>query len=562
MSSILTNPASMSALGTLKNLSKQLTVAQTALSTGLRISEAADNAAYWSISTTMRSDERSLSAIRDAMGLGAAQIDTAYSALSAVVDLMSEVNSRLIVAKDESVDKLKVQSELDQLKEQILSIATSATFAGGNWLNTAEPRDLNDLSEYQTHILASLGRSKDGTLSIGRIAVDLTSTSLFNVGGGGALQVDTHSLGSIGGFRWTDAYAHGHNGHQDYLFTGPATFDETDFIEFELLVDESHHSAGDAYTVRLDKDLIDQALGTTDGVIGSAAQMRLVLEQAFQNQGIPATAHSYWAAGAGIFEIGSTETSGHWGSSIAISNVTSSFPDGFALGLEDDNHIIDHDNMYPSWSFNFEGPFRVHREAVFDFELQLGDDPPSRVHVDRQIVDTVLGTDDGMVTTADALAAILQAVTQDHHLVVTTNGSSIILTLDEAVFPAGNRAPHLRLGDVQDNLGPRPDFDLLDLDITNPQNSIDNYLSGLDGMLRKVTTAAATLGSLKTRVALQDVFVSKLSDAISRGVGQLVDADMNRLSARLNALQVQEQLAVQALQVANANSQNILSLFR
>jgi flagellin len=51
-------------------------------------------------------------------------------------------------------------------------------------------------------------------------------------------------------------------------------------------------------------------------------------------------------------------------------------------------------------------------------------------------------------------------------------------------------------------------------------------------------------------------------DAVSRGVGQLVDADMEEESTRLQALQVQQQLGIQALSIANGNSQNILSLFR
>jgi flagellin len=51
-------------------------------------------------------------------------------------------------------------------------------------------------------------------------------------------------------------------------------------------------------------------------------------------------------------------------------------------------------------------------------------------------------------------------------------------------------------------------------------------------------------------------------DAIGRGVGQLVDADMNAESTRLQAQQVQQQLGIQALSIANSNSQNILSLFK
>ena len=51
-------------------------------------------------------------------------------------------------------------------------------------------------------------------------------------------------------------------------------------------------------------------------------------------------------------------------------------------------------------------------------------------------------------------------------------------------------------------------------------------------------------------------------DAIERGVAQLVDADLNEESTKLQALQAQQQLGIQALSIANANSQNILSLFR
>jgi flagellin len=74
--------------------------------------------------------------------------------------------------------------------------------------------------------------------------------------------------------------------------------------------------------------------------------------------------------------------------------------------------------------------------------------------------------------------------------------------------------------------------------------------------------AAATLGASKARIDSQMEFTGKLMDAIDRGVGVLVDADMNAESARLSALQTQQQLGIQALSIANSNSQNILSLFR
>ena len=77
-----------------------------------------------------------------------------------------------------------------------------------------------------------------------------------------------------------------------------------------------------------------------------------------------------------------------------------------------------------------------------------------------------------------------------------------------------------------------------------------------------MTDAATTLGAAKTRINIQKDSSQCLMDSIDRGVGQLVDADMNKESTRLQALQVQQQLGIQALSIANSNSQSILSLFR
>jgi flagellin len=80
--------------------------------------------------------------------------------------------------------------------------------------------------------------------------------------------------------------------------------------------------------------------------------------------------------------------------------------------------------------------------------------------------------------------------------------------------------------------------------------------------IASMTTAGATLGAVKSRITLQKDFIAGLKDAIESGIGQLVDADMNEESTRLQALQVQAQLGIQALSIANQSSQNILSLFR
>mgnify|MGYP000735854845 FL=1 len=94
------------------------------------------------------------------------------------------------------------------------------------------------------------------------------------------------------------------------------------------------------------------------------------------------------------------------------------------------------------------------------------------------------------------------------------------------------------------------------------QATLSGYVQAVSKALDEMTSAATGLGANQTRINLQSDFVSTLRDSITTGVSQLVDADMNEESTRLQALQVKQQLGVQALSIANQSSQNILSLFR
>lgn len=87
-------------------------------------------------------------------------------------------------------------------------------------------------------------------------------------------------------------------------------------------------------------------------------------------------------------------------------------------------------------------------------------------------------------------------------------------------------------------------------------------LGDIEAQLTTAIDAAAAFGSVAKRIEIQSEFVSKLSDAMTSGIGALVDADMEAASARLQALQVQQQLATQSLSIANQAPQALLSLFR
>jgi flagellin len=87
-------------------------------------------------------------------------------------------------------------------------------------------------------------------------------------------------------------------------------------------------------------------------------------------------------------------------------------------------------------------------------------------------------------------------------------------------------------------------------------------LGNIEGLIQTAIDAAAAFGSVQGRIETQSKYVSALTDAMKSGIGSLVDADMEEASARLQALQVQQQLGIQALSIANQAPQNILALFR
>ena len=87
-------------------------------------------------------------------------------------------------------------------------------------------------------------------------------------------------------------------------------------------------------------------------------------------------------------------------------------------------------------------------------------------------------------------------------------------------------------------------------------------LEGIESMIQTSIDASASFGSAQGRIETQKDFIGGLTDALKSGIGTLVDANMEEASARLQALQVQQQLATQSLSIANQAPQSILSLFR
>ena len=104
-------------------------------------------------------------------------------------------------------------------------------------------------------------------------------------------------------------------------------------------------------------------------------------------------------------------------------------------------------------------------------------------------------------------------------------------------------------------------LDLTTIDVSTSA-SADTSLAAMETLIQTAVDGTASLGASQSRIDEQSKFVSKLTDAMKSGIGALVDADMEEASARLQALQVQQQLGVQALSIANQGAQSIMTLFR
>ncbi|MBX4860535.1 flagellin [Rhizobium bangladeshense] len=194
MTSINTNSSAMAALQTLRAVNQGLNQTQNHVSSGYRVEKASDNAAYWSIATTMRSDNKALSAVSDALGVGAAKVDTAYTAMDSAIDVVSDIKAKLVAATENGVDKAKVQEEIGQLQQQLLSIAQSASFNGENWVAGATGTK---------SVVSSFVRDGSNAVSIKTTDYALSSGSLGNVLFGmttaGAVETSTGILGTSSG---------------------------------------------------------------------------------------------------------------------------------------------------------------------------------------------------------------------------------------------------------------------------------------------------------------------------------------------------------------------------
>lgn len=190
MPSIVTNTSARTALLNIRNIDSEMEKTQNRIATGYRVSSAADDSGYWSIASSMRSENKVLSTVNDGLGLGAAMVDVTYTAMDASIGIVDEIKNKMLAALEPGVDRNKLQLDIDQLQEQIISIAKSASFSGENWLY----HELGKNTPSQKSIVGSVNRDASGNLKMTTLNVDTEFTSLVKLGFGGPVATSGNGI--------------------------------------------------------------------------------------------------------------------------------------------------------------------------------------------------------------------------------------------------------------------------------------------------------------------------------------------------------------------------------
>ncbi len=175
-SSILTNASALTALQALNMTQQNLQTTENQVSTGLKISTAADNAAYWSIGTKMNSQNSALGAVSSALNESSSLLSTMTTALNSTITIMTAIQNNLLSAENPGADASSIQTAIAAEQQQLLSIGASANFNGQNFLNTSAPGTIGLVASY------------DPASGVSTINIDTTSTQLFDTASTAATQ--------------------------------------------------------------------------------------------------------------------------------------------------------------------------------------------------------------------------------------------------------------------------------------------------------------------------------------------------------------------------------------
>lgn len=513
MSSILTNNSAMVALQTLKSVNSNLQQTQSEISTGKSVATARDNSAVWAISKVMESDVKGFKGISESLSLGESTVAVARNAAETVTDLLTEVKGKIVAAQEENVDREKIQTDISALRDQISSVVDSAQFNGLNMVKGTD--DVN--------VLSSLDRAGDGTVTARNITVarqDLTTTA--GVYGSGASRAGniTSSAASI------DSTGAANSLDLVYAQAGGGTDDLTLTINGTTLTQA--WDTDEATTVAAMRNQINQLGMTGISAGGAGATLSLSNTNSFDEFAV------------------SWDTNGT--NTIAVTNNGDSSDDAAATAGSGSATLV----------------YRA-EEVALSTTATVSEGDSYRISVNGNDYDYIAGKGENMEDVARGLKAAVDGggetgvstrVAQD----ADTNAWQVLVDYDGTDTVAGATMTLTDNGQAGGTASGGL-FGLDNIDVTT-NGGADAALDNVETLIQTSIDAAASFGSAEGRIETQSNFVSTLMDSLKSGIGTLVDANMEEASARLQALQVQQQLATQSLSIANQAPQNILSLFR
>ena len=244
MTSILNNVAANTALLNLQNTVKNLQGLQNQISTGLRVSTAADNASYFSIASVLRTDSNALSAVSDTLNQGNSSLSVAATAIAQIQTTLSDIKNQLVTASKPNADRAVIQEQITQDQNELKNIANSANFDGQNFLSVnSNSQGYNSTKSF----VSSYSRDSHGAISVGSISLNTQNSALLDSGNDLSIQTTlntgttaatTPTTGVTGGgaagvLGYNSAVTTGPNGAYSFSLYAPNAADATGLTSFK-----------------------------------------------------------------------------------------------------------------------------------------------------------------------------------------------------------------------------------------------------------------------------------------------------------------------------------------
>lgn len=515
MTSILTNSSATTALKVLRQTESALGVTQERISTGLKVNNAKDDASTWAIAQGIKADVSSFKTIGEGLTMAGNALKTASGAANTIKDEITKISNNIAKAQTPGADKAAIQSAIDSSLKAITNAAQGASFNGTNLLQGTDT----------LKVLSGLSRDASGTATANFI--DVARSDLTLTGG----------LSMLKGLNVSD----------DALATNANAGKQ------QLTVDLVTATAGAAGTMSLS---YTNAAGEAKSVAlnyVSGATKEATIENFVSTFGDKLKADGVEVTNDGSGKMTLTAA----GQGVKLGQVT-----GVGTGLG----FVATQASQAVLDFAATAVPDIGKEFSLNVTM-AGKDYGYKLRIVADTSGTtgaVMGTDDdGSKIIAVRKSAITDGTTLASTLASALNTGAasefVTTTADATHFGVVASGTKLTLSGFANAGGATP---MVINSFDQPTADFSKLQATVDAAQKVAISAAQAFGTGQSQAETQKEFLSTLVDSLEAGVGALIDADITAESARLNALQTQQQLATQSLSIANQSTQLVMSLFR